>query len=116
MRRRLAKTAMYLALGLLGLGLLLYGTVVHPLYEPLRDPLVRLVTSMVSRSLHGSLEVGALRGSLFSAPVLHDVVLRDAQGAVLGQIETIRLAYDLTALWRRRLKVHAVEVVRPDRF
>src|SRR5499426_2425587 len=114
MRRKL-KIAAYLALMLLGsLILLLYYTVVNPLYMPLRDALVRTVTRKLSQSLHGSVEIGALRGSLFSAPVLHNVVLRDAQGTVVGQIEAIRLAYDLTALLKRRLEVHAVEIVQPQ--
>src|SRR5215471_11174153 len=114
MRRKLGKIAAYLALMLLGVSLLLYYTVVNPLYAPLRDALVRTVTRTLSQSLHGSVEIGALRGSLFSAPVLHNVVLRDAQGTVVGQIEAIRLAYDLTALLKRRLEVHAVEIVQPQ--
>src|SRR5262249_23776643 len=114
MRRKL-KIAAYLTLMLLGgLLLLMYYTVVNPLYMPLRDALVRTVTRKLSQSLHGSVEIGALRGSLFSAPVLHNVVLRNAQGTVVGQIEAIRLAYALTALLKRRLEVHAVEIVQPQ--
>src|SRR5215831_10139750 len=114
MRRKL-KIAAYLALMLLGgLLLLTYYTVVNPLYVPLRDALVRTVTRTLSQSLHGSVEIGALRGSLFSAPVLHNVVLRDAHGTVVGQIAAIRLAYDLKALLRRRLEVYAVEIVQPQ--
>ena len=61
MRRKL-KIAAYLALMLLGsLVLLLYYTVVNPLYMPLRDALVRTVTRKLSQSLHGSVEIGALR-------------------------------------------------------
>src|SRR5262249_50546416 len=113
MRRKL-KIAAYLTLMLLGgLLLLTYYTVVNPLYVPLRDALVRTVTRSLSQSLHGSVEIGALRGSLFSAPVLHNVVLRDAQGTVVGQIEAIRLTYDLTALLRWRLDGDVLEVAQP---
>src|SRR5262249_36661533 len=114
MRRKL-KIAAYLALMLLGgLLLLTYYTLVNPLYMPLRDALVRTVTRTLSQPLQGSVEIGALRGSLFSAPVLHNVVLRDAQGTVVGQIAAIRLTYDLTALLKRRLEVHAVEIEQPQ--
>ncbi|MGE3541210.1 MAG: translocation/assembly module TamB domain-containing protein [Candidatus Tectimicrobiota bacterium] len=114
MGRRLGKIALYLTLILLGLGLLVYGTVINPVYEPLRDALVNRVARQISQALNGSLEIGALRGSLFSAPVLHNVVLRDPQGRVLGQIESIRLSYTLTTLLSGRLDVHTVDIVRPQ--
>ncbi|MBM3226931.1 MAG: hypothetical protein FJZ47_24455, partial [Candidatus Tectomicrobia bacterium] len=114
MRRRLRKIVTWLALGMLGLLGLLYITVIHPLYEPLRDPLVRLATRLISQSLHGTLEIGALRGSLFSNPALYNVVLRDAQGTVVGQIDALRLRYNLLALLHGRLEVHTVEISRPQ--
>jgi uncharacterized protein involved in outer membrane biogenesis len=75
---------------------------------------VRTASRFASRWLAGSLEVGALRGSLLSSPVLHDVRLRDAQGEVVAQIEEIRLHYDLKSLLHKRLDIHTVEIVRPQ--
>ncbi|HXH14273.1 MAG TPA: translocation/assembly module TamB domain-containing protein [Alphaproteobacteria bacterium] len=85
-----------------------------PLLDPLRDYLVRSVAQYLSKSLDGSIEVEALRGSLFGSPVLHNVVARDAQGGVVGRIEEIRLEYNLLSLVRGWLTVNAVDIVRPQ--
>ena len=61
---------------LLMLGHWSYAAASDPLLDPLRDIAVRTITRFVTKSLPGSLEVGALRGSLFSAPVLQNVTLR----------------------------------------
>jgi autotransporter translocation and assembly factor TamB len=101
------------------LTMLLLGSLAHRsradiILDPLRDFLVQTVTRFVSKSLNGTLEVGSLRGSLLSTPTLHDIVLRDAQGNILGQIAEIRLAYDLTTLLKKRLTVRQVEIIRPQ--
>lgn len=114
MLRKLWRIARYLVLALLAMLLLLYVTILNPWYEPWRDALLPYVSRLISASLNGTLEIGALRGSLLSAPALHNVVLRDASGSLVGRIEAIRLAYDLTALFRLRLEVQAVEISRPQ--
>lgn len=114
MLRRLRLITLYSVAALLVLVTLLYLSVINPVYAPLRDPLVRLGTRLASRALNGSVELGALRGSLLSAPVLHDVVLRNAQGEAVVQIAQLRLAYDLTTLFRRHLTIQAIEIVRPQ--
>jgi translocation and assembly module TamB len=82
-----------------------------PVLDPLRDRLVRMMSRFVTRSMKGNLEVGGLRGSLLSAPVLQNITLRDKQGAVVGHIAELRLVYDLTALFHQRLQIQSVEVV-----
>lgn len=102
------------SLGLLLIALFAYQSRADILLDPLRDFLVQTVTKIISKSLNGTLEVGALRGSLLSAPTLHEVVLRDAEGNTVGQIDEIRLAYDLKTLLKKRLTVRQVEIIRPQ--
>jgi hypothetical protein len=74
---------------------------------------VNAATRYLSRAIDGTIEVGALHGSLFSAPVLQQVVVRDAEGAIVARIEEIRLSYELTSLVRGILVVDAIDIVRP---
>lgn len=85
-----------------------------PVLDPLRDLVVRTVTRFVTSSLQGSIEVGALRGSLLSAPVLQNITLRDKHGTVVGQVAELRLAYDLRTLLTKRLAIRTIEIVRPQ--
>jgi hypothetical protein len=95
------------------LGLLVYGVLSGLILRSARDAAVQAALRSVSDSLQGDLEVGAIRGSFFSALVLQNIVLKDAQGAVIGQIDEIRLSYDLLGLTRLRLTVHEIDVIRP---
>jgi hypothetical protein len=58
-------------------------SIADSLLNPLRDYLVGAAARYLSRAINGTIEVGALRGSLFSAPVLQQVVMCDAEGAVV---------------------------------
>jgi autotransporter translocation and assembly factor TamB len=100
-------------LALLLLALLVYSGVADPILNPLRDYVVKTAVKLASKSLNGSLEVGAVQGSLFRAPVLQNIVLRDSQGAVIGHIDELRLAYRLISLIKGRLPVE-VDIVRPQ--
>src|SRR5256712_2532438 len=99
---------------LLLLGHWSYAAAYDPVLDPLRDIVARTVTRFVTKSLQGSVEVGALRGSLLSSPVLHNITLRDKQGTVVGQVAELRLVYDLKTLLKKRLEVQMVEIVRPQ--
>jgi hypothetical protein len=88
-------------------------SIADSLLNPLRDYLVRAAARYLSRAINGTIEVGALRGSLFSAPVLQQVVMRDAEGAVVARIEEVRVSYELTSLIRGSLMIDAIEIVRP---
>jgi uncharacterized protein involved in outer membrane biogenesis len=88
-------------------------SIADPLLNPLRDYLVRAAARYLSRAINGTIEVGALRGSLFSAPVLQQVAVRDAEGAVVARIEEVRVSYELTSLIRGGLMIDAIEIVRP---
>jgi autotransporter translocation and assembly factor TamB len=94
-------------------GLLVYGILAGHILGSTRDAAVQAVLRSVSNSLQGSLEVGGLRGSLLSALVIQDIVLKDAQGTVIGQIDALRLSYDLASLLHLRLTVHEIEIVQP---
>ena len=94
-------------------GLLVYGILAGHILGSTRDAAVQAVLRSVSNSLQGGLEVGGLRGSLLSALVIQDIVLKDAQGTVIGQIDALRLSYDLLSLIRLRLTVHEIEIVQP---
>ncbi|MGH8057625.1 MAG: AsmA family protein, partial [Candidatus Entotheonellia bacterium] len=108
------KVVLTIGLALLLLSLLAYLIASGSLLTRLRNALVKTIVTYASQSLQGTLEVGALQGSLFSSPVLLDVVLRDAQGNVVGQIDEVRLAYDLTTLLKKRLTIHEIALVRPQ--
>ena len=105
---KLGRMAVYvgLALGLLGL-------CTYVARNPVRDLLGRTASAWMSRWLNGTLEIGALRGSLFSSLVLRDVILRDRQGAEVARLDEVQLRYNLMALLTQRLVIQHVDLVRP---
>ena len=109
MWRKLRRIAVYGALvcGLLGL-------CAYVARDQVRDVLGRTASAWLSRSLNGTLEIGALRGSLFSSLVLRDVVLRDRAGLEVAHLDEVRLGYDLTTLLTKRLVVQYVHFVHPQ--
>ena len=76
-------------------------------------PLCKPSCGPCQTSCQGSVEVGHVQGSLLSAPVLQDIVIKDAQDTVIGQIDTLRLSYSLFSLLRLRLTVHEIDIVQP---
>jgi autotransporter translocation and assembly factor TamB len=94
-------------------GLLFYGVLAGLILGSTRDAAVQAILRSVSNVLPGGLEVGRVRGSLLSAPVLEDIVIKDAQDTVIGQIDALRLSYNLLSLLRLRLTVHEIDIVRP---
>ena len=115
MRRKLfiiASASILLLVLLLGL-LLVSPGVADPVVAPVRALLVRSATKRVSQALNGSVEIGAVRGSLLSSSTLHDIVLRNPRGTVVGRIDAVHLRYDLKGLWKKRLLIHSIEIVRP---
>ena len=109
MWRKLRRIAVYVALvcGLLGL-------CAYVARDPVRDVLGRTASAWLSRRLNGTLEIGALRGSLFSSLVLRDVVLRDRAGMEVVRLDEVRFGYDLTTLLTKRLVVQYVHFVHPQ--
>jgi autotransporter translocation and assembly factor TamB len=101
--------AAYAALvcGVLGLG-------AYIARDPVRDLLGHTASAWLSRRLDGTLEIGALRGSLVSSLVLRDVVLRDREGREVAHLDEVRLGYNLTTLLAQRLVVQYVHVVHPQ--
>jgi autotransporter translocation and assembly factor TamB len=91
----------------------LLGLCAYVARDALRDLLGRTASAWLSRQLNGTVEIGALRGSLLASLVLHDVVWRDRQGAEVVHLDEVRLGYDLTALLTKRLIVQRVHLVRP---
>ena len=64
-----------------------------PLIQPVRTLLVSVAAGMVSRSLHGTLEIDRVDGSVLSAPVARGISLKDAQGKQLVYLDTLSLRY-----------------------
>ena len=85
----------------------------RPVVAPVRAWLLRAVSSQVSNALNGSLRIGSLEGSLLSAPTIRDVVLKDAQGDVVAQLQELRLRYDLSQLLKKKLLVRDIAIVQP---
>ncbi len=106
MRRKLFKISLYAAIVFVLLALLAYLA-----RDPLRDTLVRAVSSRLSASFGGSLQIGKLRGTLLTSLVLQDIVLRDQKG-VVAQVETVRLTYSLFALLKRQVTVFRADIVQ----
>ncbi|ETW97903.1 MAG: hypothetical protein ETSY1_20875 [Candidatus Entotheonella factor] len=88
--------------------------VAQPVVEPVRAWLIRMVSTQASNTLNGSLSIGSLQGSLFSDPTIRDIVIQDAQGDVVIQLEALRLRYDLTRLLQRKLLIHEIALVQPQ--
>ena len=81
---------------------------------PVRAWLVQAATQSLSDRINGTLQVGALQGSLLRAPRVADVVLRDPTGAVVVRIDAVRLHYGPLSLLRGRLVIHEIKVIRPQ--
>lgn len=96
------------------LAALLLGGVAYLARDPVRDQVARLVSTWLSQRLQGTVEIGALRGSLFSTLHLRDVVLRDRAGVTLLRLEEAHLTYDLWAMVSGRWRVHTVHLRRPQ--
>ncbi len=100
---------------LLFLALILFApAVAQPVVAPVRAWLMGTVSTQASKSLNGSLSIGSLEGSLLSDPTVRNIVLRDAQGDAVIQLEALRLRFDLTRLLQRKLLVHEITLVRPQ--
>src|SRR4051812_17407928 len=95
------------------IAILAYGLLAGLFLQSVRDSVVQAVVRSVSNSLQGSLEVGSVRGSFLSGPVVQHIVLKDAHGAIIGQIDEIRLSYNLLGLARLRLPVHEIDIIAP---
>ena len=114
-RRILIAAGVSLGLLVLFLTLLITApTLARPIVTPVRGWLVQAAAERLSHGLNGTLEIGALEGSLLSAPSLVDVVVRDHTGAVVAHADAIRLRYRPASLLGGKLLVHDVEIIRPD--
>src|SRR5437879_9088940 len=109
MRCKLGRMASYV-----GLVLALLGLCTYVARNPVRDVLGHTASAWLSRKLNGTLEIGALRDSLFSSLVLRDVVLRDHAGMEVAHLDEVRLRYDLTTLFTKGLVVQYVHLVHPQ--
>jgi autotransporter translocation and assembly factor TamB len=94
-------------------GLLLYAILAGLILGSARDAALHAVLRFVSNTLQGDVEVGDFQGSFLSSLVMRDIVLKDEHGRVIGQIDALRLSYNLLSLIRLRLIVHEVDIVRP---
>ena len=88
-------------------------TFARAVVAPVRAWLVQAATQSLSNRINGTLQVGALQGSLLRAPKVADVVVRDPTGAVVMRIDAVRLHYGSLSLLRGRLVIHEIEVIRP---
>ena len=85
-----------------------------PLIQPVRALLVSVVTKAVSQSMNGTLEVEAVEGSLWSAPVARGISLTDAQGELVVRLDTLSLRYRLADLFQGRLQIQELIITRPQ--
>ena len=85
-----------------------------PLIQPVRTLLVSVAAGMVSRSLHGTLEIDRVEGSFLSAPVARGISLKDAQGKQLVYLDTLSLRYRFADLVQGRLQIQELIIRRPQ--
>ena len=86
----------------------------RPVVAPVRAWLVQTAAQRLSDRLNGTLEIGALQGSLLRAPSLADVVVRDHAGAIVARVDAVRVRYRPASLLRGQLVIHDLDVIRPD--
>lgn len=89
-------------------------TPARPLVAPVRAWLVQTAAQRTSRQLNGTLEIGALEGSLLSAFSLVDVVVRDHADDVVARVDAVHLRYRPASLLRGKLLIDELEIIRPD--
>ena len=95
-------------------GLLLYAILAGLFLGSSRDAALQAVLRSVSNALQG--DPGGRRPTRVVPQLpwcMQDIVLKDEQGRVIGQIEALRLSYDLLSLLRLRLTVHEIDIVHP---
>ena len=80
---------------------------------PVRAWLVHSAAQRLSSAMNGTVELGALEGSLLRAPGFSGVVLRDPTGKAVVRLDGVRLRYAPLSLLRGSLVIHEMEVVRP---
>ena len=80
---------------------------------PVRAWLVHSAAQRLSGAMNGTVELGALEGSLLRAPEFSGVVLRDPTGKAVVRLDGVRLRYAPLSLLRGSLVIHEMEVVRP---
>ena len=86
----------------------------RPVVAPVRAWLVQTAAQRLSDRLNGTLEIGALQGSLLRAPSLAGVVIRDHTNAIVARVDAVRVRYRPASLLRGKLVIHDLAVIRPD--
>jgi hypothetical protein len=74
----------------------------------------RQVDQAASRSLRGRVEIGAIGGSIIQGILLHDVVVRDAAGALVARARTVAVRYDPIDLLLGRGRIDRLGLVSPE--
>ncbi len=79
-----------------------------------RAQALELLESRLNETLHGRIELGALEGILLHRATLRNVVLRDASGRPVLEIDAVRVDPDIASLIIDHvLRLDRVQVVRP---
>ena len=73
----------------------------------------RLLLDALRNSVHGTVSIGSVSGSLLSAIELNNVVLADSAGRPVIRVARVSARYTLTDLLRGRYRLDHVVVVRP---
>jgi len=116
MFRKLCKYGLLVLMVVTGVGVMLLVSppILSSVVHPVRMFLIDTALQSFSRSLNGRLELGDLEGSLLSAPVIRDFRILDAAGEPVLVLPELRLRYDLGTLFRGRLQVEEIRVLRPS--
>jgi len=111
MRRRVAHFLFVTVLGALALVL---GTVTAmTTSSPGRGLLARLVSDQLGRTLRGEFRFGAISGSFLRGLTLTDVSIRDTSGALLADLPSVEVTYNLPQLLAGQIVMRSVALQRP---
>lgn len=74
----------------------------------------RQIDQAASQSLRGRVEVAAIGGSILQGILLHDVVVRAADGALVARARTVAVRYDPIDLLLGRRRIDRLGLVSPE--
>jgi hypothetical protein len=81
---------------------------------PVRHWVKNLAAEQVNSMLNGQLGIGSLQGDLWDDLVVTDITLENTEQDTIATIDTLKVRYDLWALWDQTIELTAVDVIGPD--
>ena len=111
----LRRVALWLGIVFVGLGLLAGAALyVVPRTQWGREKIRALVVDALNSTFAGRVAIGAIEGPLLTGATIRDVAITDSAGAPFLKVAQLRATWALGDLWRKKVVLRDVLVVRPD--